>query len=155
MPATGSRRTLAPKRVSRRRQGGFGEQHADLVWSQLLCFTEEVSAQMMRIYYSGGSLLTGDALAASVLAYAEALAKSPRADIVQIPVLVPDSDDLALASLLIGPASQLMSVPELSHGRVEPFDALLVDDLERRSLLLGSPRPIAQTATIDAHDDYD
>ena len=116
-------------------------------------------ASMMRIYYSVGSLLTGDAIAASVLAYAEALAKSPRADIVQIPVLVPDSDDLALASLLLGPASQLMSVPELSHGRVDPYDAALVGELERRSLLNGSPRPIVQSVPPDAldsgRDDYE
>jgi alkanesulfonate monooxygenase SsuD/methylene tetrahydromethanopterin reductase-like flavin-dependent oxidoreductase (luciferase family) len=100
---------------------------------------------MKRIYYSGGSLLTGDTIAEAVLAYAEALAKNPQADVVHVPVLVPDSDAKAVASLLIGPASQLMCVPEGSNGLVEPHDAAVIDDLVRRTLLVGSPRPIAQS----------
>jgi hypothetical protein len=112
---------------------------------------------MKRIYYASGSVLTGDAIAESVLAYARALAKSPLADIIHIPVIVTGQDHSGMASLLVGPASQLMCVDEATDGLIEPSDGALVMELERRSQLIGSPRPMSQHEEDDPAlvDEYD
>jgi hypothetical protein len=111
---------------------------------------------MKRIFYSGGAVLTGDDIAEAVLAYAAALAKSPLAAVVHIPVVQENTGEHASASILIGPASQLMAVPITESGFDEPLDIDLVDDLQRKALRIGAPRPVAQTAN-DAvgHDDYE
>lgn len=94
---------------------------------------------MRRVYYSSGSMLTGDEIAHAVLEYAEALAKDGRADIVEIPVVLP-SGGAGTATLLVGPSSQLASVTEES-SLLAPSDDALVDDLRDRTMRLGSPRP--------------
>lgn len=113
---------------------------------------------MKRIYYASGSVLTGNAIAESVLAYARALAKSPLADIIHIPVIVTGQEQPGMASLLVGPASQLMCVDEATNGGlIEPLDGTLVAELERRSQLIGSPRPMSQHELEDPAivDEYD
>ena len=112
---------------------------------------------MKRIYYASGSVLTGDAIAESVLAYARALAKSPLADVIHIPVIVAGQDEGGVASLLVGRASQLMCVDEATDGLIEPLDGALVAELERRSQLIGSPRPMSQHEPVDAQlvDEYE
>jgi hypothetical protein len=112
---------------------------------------------MQRIYYATGSILTGDAIAAAVLAYAEALAKSPLADTIHIPFVQEQTGEREVATLLIGPASQLMFVPEPDGEHAEPVDGELVEELERRALVIGSPRPIAQDidAAVMVSEDYE
>jgi hypothetical protein len=101
---------------------------------------------VQRIYYANGSILTGEHIASAVLAYAQALAKSPLADTITIPFVDEASGTLSRATLLIGPASQLMFVPDLGSRFTEPVDDELVEELDRKSLLLGSPRPVPQDA---------
>jgi len=112
---------------------------------------------MRRVYYSSGSMLTGDAIAHAVLEYAEALAKDGRADIVEIPVVLA-SGSTGMATLLIGPSSQLASVTEESELRI-PLDDSLVDELRQRTMRLGSPRPGAQQQQyadfLATHEDYE
>jgi len=112
---------------------------------------------MRRVYYSSGSMLTGDAIAHAVLEYAEALAKDGRADIVEIPVVLA-SGSTGTATLLIGPSSQLASVTEESQSNT-PLDESLVDELHRRAMLLGSPRPGVQQPQyadfLSTHEDYE
>ncbi|MET1043286.1 MAG: hypothetical protein ABWX59_04070 [Microbacteriaceae bacterium] len=112
---------------------------------------------MRRVYYSSGSMLTGDAIAHAVLEYAEALAKDGRADIVEIPVVLA-SGGTGTATLLIGPTSQLASVTEESELRA-PVDESLVNELHSRAMRLGSPRPGTQQPLyadfLSTHEDYE
>ena len=101
---------------------------------------------MKRIYYAGGSALTTDGLADAVLDYAEALAKSPQAaDIVKIPIVL-DSGHAGTATMLIGPASQLFSVSEEAELLTMPDDSEIVGELNKRSLRVGSPRPVTHVS---------
>ena len=112
---------------------------------------------MRRVYYSCGSMLTGDTIAHAVLEYAEALAKDGRADIVEIPVVLA-SGSVGTATLLIGPSSQLASVTEEST-LLAPLDESLVEDLRVRTMRLGSPRPGMQQPQyadfLSTHEDYE
>lgn len=109
---------------------------------------------MRRVYYSSGSVLTDDAIAAVVLEYAEALGKSARADIVEIPIIL-ESGNRGTATLLIGPSSQLASVTEEST-LTSPRDDDLVEEIRTRSRKLDSPRPMANQFYGDAsHEDYE
>ena len=73
---------------------------------------------MRRIHYSGASLLTGDDLARGVVDYAQVLAQSGSSATITLPVRLNDGG-IGNATLLIGPASQLVAVDESS-----PFDEL-------------------------------
>ena len=111
---------------------------------------------MRRVYYSSGSMLTGEAIAQAVLEYAEALAKDGRADIVEIPVVL-QSGRTGTATLLVGPSSQLASVTEESD-HAGPTDAALVEELRDRTMRLGSPKPGVQPQYADflsSHEDYE
>lgn len=73
---------------------------------------------MQRIHYSGVSLLTGNDIARGVVQYARVLAKVGGSAEVSLPVRLSDGGT-ANATLLIGPASQLVTVEESS-----PFEEL-------------------------------
>lgn len=73
---------------------------------------------MQRIHYSGVSLLTGNEIARGVVQYARALARVGGSAEVSLPVRLSDGGT-ANATLLIGPASQLVTVDESS-----PFEEL-------------------------------
>jgi hypothetical protein len=64
---------------------------------------------MMRIFHSGGSILTGTELAAALLNYSRALANRRQADVVDIPILNEDGSP-AHAQVLIGYCSPLVGV---------------------------------------------
>jgi hypothetical protein len=106
---------------------------------------------MERISYAAASVLTGDRLANAIVAYARALAKKGESDMVDFPVLL-DSGEVVLAEILIGPASQLLSVPEHS-GHDDIVDEERVADLERRTASLAPPRPVFEPLPED-DDDY-
>ena len=111
---------------------------------------------MRRVYYSSGSILTGDAIAQAVLEFAEALAKDGRADIIEIPVVL-GSGNHGTATLLVGPSSQLASVTEESEI-AGPVDELLVEDLRHRAQKVGTHRPVTQPQYADFlsnHEDYE
>ncbi|MET1051430.1 MAG: hypothetical protein ABWX65_02210 [Mycetocola sp.] len=106
---------------------------------------------MRRLYYSSGSFYTGDAVAKAVLRYAGALADTHTAAIIAIPVLT-DGGRTGHAHLLVGPASQLFSMPADIDGD-DPFDAEIVEDLERKTRALLPSRPQAQAPdALDLED---
>lgn len=105
---------------------------------------------MRRLYYSSGSLLTGDLVCKAVLRYAQALAVTGKADIIAVPV-VNDSDATGHAHLLVGPSSQLFSMPAASDDE-DPFDQEIVDDLTAKTRALQPSRPAAPTSMKDVLD---
>lgn len=107
---------------------------------------------MRRVYYASGSFLTSDTIAKAVLGYADALTQTSVSDVIEFPILLP-TGATGSASLLIGPASQLASASEDS-ALDEPLDDALVRELERRALLVGARRPVAEEAlNVEAFDD--
>ncbi|PPI05205.1 hypothetical protein C5C63_14655 [Rathayibacter sp. AY1B8] len=85
-------------------------------------------------------MLVADVTCKAVLRYARALADVGKSDIVTIPV-VTDGGSNASAHLLIGPASQLFSIPvENSHGD-EPVDEEAIAQIELETRRLQPARP--------------
>ncbi|WP_344739393.1 hypothetical protein [Microbacterium awajiense] len=95
---------------------------------------------MKRIVYAGSELLTGDAIADSLMSLSQALADVRAAASVDIPVILP-SGARGVASLLVGPASQIVAVASESDTP-ELIDDDVVTDLESRVRRL---RPSAMT----------
>ena len=107
---------------------------------------------MRRVFYASGTFLTSDAIAVAVLNYADALTQTSGSDVIEFPIILP-TGARGTAALLIGPASQLASATEDSVLD-EPNDPDLVKELERRALLVGARRPVAEKArNVDAFDD--
>ncbi|NQX13765.1 hypothetical protein HQQ80_19220 [Microbacteriaceae bacterium VKM Ac-2855] len=109
---------------------------------------------MERISYAGDSVVTGTAIAHALLAYAEALAMNEASATVELPILLEDGT-LGRASILIGPASQLISRTEPGDAEEITDDALL-DRLVTTTAALGISRPVAsehgESATYDLGD---
>jgi hypothetical protein len=64
-----------------------------------------------RIYYSNGSVLTGDYIADAILDLAQVVATRGASTFIDIPVVLPDGQT-GHAQLLLGPASTMLSVTE-------------------------------------------
>jgi len=94
---------------------------------------------MRRIHYVDSSVVTGDAIAAAVLAYARELARADTADTVDIPVLL-DEGGYGRAQLLVGPSSQLV-VTESDADQDGVVDEAVVADLDARLRDLAARRP--------------
>jgi len=110
---------------------------------------------MKRIYYAGGSFLTGDSIADAVVAYADALAHNEGSDVVNFPIVHEDGTP-GEVSVLIGPASQLASSTAIADGRDELLNDILVADLTRRAQQIGTPRPLmAAPDEIETTADFD
>lgn len=108
---------------------------------------------MRRLFYSSGSVLTGDVVCKAVLRYAQALADTGKADIIAIPVVM-DATISGHAHLLVGPSSQLFSIPAASVGE-DPVDAAIVEDLDAKTRALQPSRPAALANQKDVLDlDY-
>ena len=86
---------------------------------------------MRRLYYAGGQIVVDDRTCKAVLRYSRALAIANRSDVVTVPY-VTEGGGAAYAHLLIGPASQIYSVPVLSPSD-EAYDEEMVRDLETRT----------------------
>jgi hypothetical protein len=112
---------------------------------------------MERIYYAGDSVLTGTEIAQALVAYAEALAMREASATVNIPVRLSDGS-VGRASILIGPASQLISQTEVGAGE-EMVDDDLVAEFRDLAGRLGVSRPMTadpdEPATYDDIDDLD
>lgn len=78
---------------------------------------------MDRIHYAGDSVLTGSAIAAGLLEYAEVLAKAGTSAMVDIPTREEDGS-VGRSKFLIGPASQLIADAEESE-----YDEIVDDEL--------------------------
>ena len=96
---------------------------------------------MKRISYSDDFIITADDVADALLQYASILARTEGSDVVEVPALDHDGR-LTTASLVLGPASQLIAVTE-EHAPVEMdvTDALryLNDRIDRLSTHGGVP----------------
>lgn len=93
---------------------------------------------MKTIHYAGGEVLTSDEIADAVVDYAAALAKRESSAELTIPVILEDGSQ-SEASLLLGPASQIVARPAVEPAG-ELVDAPLVDDIANRTAALGPIR---------------
>jgi hypothetical protein len=105
---------------------------------------------MRQLFYAGGSVLTSAPICKAVLRYARSLAEADTADVISIPV-VGKRGGVEYAHLLVGPASQMASVPVPSE-EIEPIDDEVLAELERRTLLLQPSRPEWAQEMIDVPD---
>src|SRR5919112_1416608 len=94
---------------------------------------------MRRLYYAGGTMLVGDRTCKAVLRYARALAEAHQSDLVTIPV-ASEGGGVERAHFLIGPASQLFSVP-VENSADAPYDPDVIEELERQTRELHPARP--------------
>lgn len=84
---------------------------------------------MQLISYGGGEFLTGDDIATALLEYGRALGAEDKAEIVRMPIIGDDGFP-TMATLLIGPASQIVS-KSVRSAHPEPQDAEFVERLRR------------------------
>jgi len=105
---------------------------------------------MRRIYYSGGSVTVSDPMSSAVLRYARALSHARTADLVAVPS-VSIGNRVGFAHFLLGPASQLLSVPAEDTG-VALDDAHAVEVLESRAERLTMQLPQGVGNSNDAAD---
>lgn len=104
---------------------------------------------MKRIVYSGGAVLTGDAMAHSVALYAISLARIGAADTVRIPVVADGL--LSTVELVLGPASQLIIEDAGTEFESEFDDGDYLAHVVERRQLLDHP-PTIQPSERDASD---
>lgn len=109
---------------------------------------------MKTLTYAGDTFLTGDDIADEVLALARALADTGTAATVEIPILTPEGER-SRATLLIGPASQIVASPAQSADE-ELIDDALVAELREKVRATESPRaamldddPVPHSPDID------
>jgi hypothetical protein len=110
---------------------------------------------MERIHYAGDELVTGSEIAEALMEYAAVLAQQGTAASIDIPVVHPDGT-VGTASLLLGPASQLVREPIEEPGN-EVTDASLVQRLRRLTAALAPKWPVAgrTESTPEPTVDYD
>ena len=87
---------------------------------------------MRKIHYSGGELITSEAVAQSVLEYAAALGNRGQAATIDVPAVgLPRG--AKTVELLVGPASQLAAEPVDAELEVLDDEPFLLDIQERIS----------------------
>lgn len=106
---------------------------------------------MQLILYAGGTFLTGDDLADALLDYGRALGAEDKAEVVRLPI-VGDDGFPAVATLLIGPASQIVA-QSVRSAHPEPRDPELVTKL--RALAAGVNFPAASAPDAYPHSEVD
>jgi hypothetical protein len=94
---------------------------------------------MRRLFYAGGEILIDDAVCKALLRFARALAEKSSSDIISVPIRS-EAGGTANAHLLLGPASQLFSIPVPDAVEL-PTDAELIMDLEERTAHLRPSTP--------------
>lgn len=105
---------------------------------------------MRKMYYAGAAVLTGDQTCKAVLRLARALAMKDKSDIIDFPI-IEEGGQRATAHLLIGPASQIASVP-VPGSDDEPNDLEVIAELERRTAELQPSRPVWDEEMRDVPD---
>ncbi len=110
---------------------------------------------MRKLYYAGGSIIISDQVCKAVLRYSRALAKSESSDLIILPAFT-EAFGKGVAHILIGPASQMMSVPTADFD-VDLADARMVEILEGRTLKNDPDRPewsedVADVMDLDGFD---
>ena len=95
-------------------------------------------------------MIISDQVCKALLRYARALGKAKEADLVVFPALTEDYRR-GIAHVLIGPSSQLLSVPTDDIG-VELDDSRMVEILEARTAKLDPNRPDWGEDIVDVED---
>lgn len=105
---------------------------------------------MQRLHYTGDTILMADDTAAALLEYASALAEANTSDVVRVPV-VDETGAETTAELLIGPASQLYTMPAIGVEDV-PGDSEVNAELRLRAAKLRPSRPVTEELSSFAAD---
>lgn len=110
---------------------------------------------MRKLYYSGGHVIISDQVCKALLRYARALAKAGAADLVIFPCFT-DDNRKGVAHILMGPSSQMLSVPT-EEVDVDLADARMVELLESRTKNLDPNRPEWSEDVVDIEEftDFD
>lgn len=108
---------------------------------------------MRKLFYSSGSVLIADATCKAVLRYARALATAGKSDIVDFPI-IEEGGKVATAHFLIGPASELFSVP-VENTPEEHADFEVIAELERMTAELDPERRPWRSEMTDIDYDFD
>ena len=109
---------------------------------------------MRKLFYAGGSVLTGAQTCKAVLRLARALAMRGECDVIEFPIIAEDGQ-VVTAHLLIGPASQIFSIP-IGGSSDEPNDQPVIAQLEQRTRELQPSRPVWDEEMSDVPDlDWD
>lgn len=108
---------------------------------------------MQRLHYTGDTILMADDTAAALLEYASALAEGNTSDIVTVPA-VDEAGAETTAELLIGPASQLYTMPATEVEEV-PGDPAVIAELRLRAAKLRPSRPVTEELSSFADADAD
>ena len=108
---------------------------------------------MMRVNYAGASFLTSDDVAKGLFEFVAALGERHEAESLAVPAFAEDGKAV-LVHLVVGPASELVGVPEESVLE-EPNTVDFVSQLHKRTLALSSPRPVVDTEAEGFHTTYD
>lgn len=105
---------------------------------------------MRKLYYAGGSIIVADQVCKAILRYSRALARQHSADLVIMPALT-DDNRVGIAHILLGPSSQILSVPteELS---IDLDDPAMVEILEGRTKRLDPNTPDWDKDVVDVTD---
>jgi hypothetical protein len=85
---------------------------------------------MREVVYAGGSFITSDAIAETLLDYAAQLANADRAAKVRVPALDQFGQPFDV-SLVVGPASQLLSEPVTNAAEEPDGDGFIADVTQR------------------------
>ncbi|MGK3953794.1 hypothetical protein ACLKM7_15870 [Microbacterium sp. I2] len=80
---------------------------------------------MKRVIYAGSDFLTGDAIAAALMRFSEALADVGQAETIAIPALGENGEE-SRVEVLVGPASQIMA----QDVDTEPADLIVPEAVE-------------------------
>jgi hypothetical protein len=99
---------------------------------------------MRIVSYSGESVVTTNGVGQAVVDYARALIADNSTDIIDIPVVLDDEE--LMASLIIGPTSQIMVSPSRVH-EVTLRDELTIARIRTRIAALG-PHRVIPTAAV-------
>ncbi|TFD75137.1 hypothetical protein [Cryobacterium fucosi] len=110
---------------------------------------------MKRISYGGTSFLTPDDVADALLELVIALGTSNTKESLDLPA-VDDDGDTVIVTMIVGPMTALISIPEVSRW-TGPDSTLVLAVLNARIHALTAPKsyPIEETITttdIDWHD---
>lgn len=105
---------------------------------------------MRKLFYAGGHVIISDQVCKAILRYGRALAKADSADLIVFPALS-DENRRGMAHILIGPASQLLSVPSEDIG-IDLDDSRMVEILEGRTKNLDPDRPEWGKDVVDVDD---
>ncbi len=97
---------------------------------------------MLELHYGDGYVVTTDAIADAVMRYAKTLAEHKGADLITVPIWT--SEGPATSSMLIGPTSQLYTMPHPGPATAIEDESALMDLLSRNDRLVHPPASVSE-----------